>query len=334
MIKKNHLPGIGLALLIALIATMIEGVLPGNIIGPSVIAMFIGIIVRATFFNRQLFQEGVQFTSKRVLKLAIILLGASLNFSIVLEVGGQTVAVLVFTLLTAFLGGYILGKLFKVNWKLSGLISAGTAICGGSAIASVAPVIEADDGDVSYAMSLVFLVDLFLVVLYPLIGRMMSLSDSFFGYWAGTSINDTSSVVAASFSFSEAAGEIATLVKLTRTLAIIPTVLIFSSIYIYKQRSHVGNKAEKVKVSSLVPWFIVFFVLMAVLQTIGFIPQSVADIMRSISRFLMVTALASIGLKTDVKALMKTGIKPLLLGVTLSALVVIVSYIAVSIVIA
>lgn len=334
MIKKSYIPGIGLALIIALLAIAIEGLLPGDIIGPTVIAMFIGIVVRATFFNKTIFQEGVQFTSKKVLKLAIILLGASLNFSIILEVGGQTVAVLAFTLLTAFLGGYLLGKVFKVNWKLSGLISAGTAICGGSAIASVAPVIEADDGDVSYAMSLVFLVDLFLVILYPVIGRIMSLSDAFFGYWAGTSINDTSSVVAASFSFSEAAGEIATMVKLTRTLAIIPTVLIFSSIYIYKQRSQLGKRAEKVNASSLVPWFIIFFVLMAVLQTIGFIPQSIADIMRSISRFLMVTALASIGLKTDVKALMKTGVKPLVLGVILSTLVVIVSYIAVSIVIA
>lgn len=330
---KKYIPGIGLSLAIAVLATSIANRLPGQIIGASVLAIFIGIVVRFFYYNDSLFKEGVQFTSKRVLKFAIVLLGASLNFSIIMQVGGRTIFVLVFTLFTAFFGGYLLGKVFNVNWKLSNMIAAGTAICGGSAIAAMAPAIEADDGDVSYAISSTFLYDMLMIVLYPLLGRLLVLSDTFLGYWVGTSINDTSSVVAASFAYSEAAGEIATMVKLTRTLAIIPTVLIFSSIYYRRKLNQPNRRKGKVNLASLFPWFIVLFVLMAVLNTFGIISPAIAEGLRAISRFSMVAALAAIGLKTDVKSFSQTGWKPFIHSVVLSSLVAVVSYIVVAIII-
>lgn len=326
---KGLLPGFILSLVIALVATGIEMVLPIHIIGAAVIAMFLGIVTRSFIPQQEMIKPGVQYTTKKVLKGAIVLLGASLNVAIVLEVGSRTLAILFFTLLTAFGGGLLIGKWMGVNWKLSNMIAAGTGICGGSAIAAVAPVIDAEDSDVTYAISATFLFDMAMVILFPILGRAMQLSDIIFGYWTGTAVNDTSSVVAASFSFSEAAGEIATMVKLTRTLAIIPTVIFFAFFAIRRKRKESTQTGEKMSVSvkGLFPWFIVFFVLMAGLNTVGIITPAVSDILRTVSRFLMVVALAAIGLKTDIQAIRKTGIGPFVHGVTLSSLVVVVSII-------
>lgn len=326
---KGLFPGFILSLVIALVATGIEMVLPIHIIGAAVIAMFLGIVTRSFIPQQEVIKPGVQYTSKKVLKGAIVLLGASLNVAIVLEVGSRTLAILFFTLLTAFGGGLLIGKWMGVNWKLSNMIAAGTGICGGSAIAAVAPVIDAEDSDVTYAISATFLFDMAMVILFPILGRAMQLSDIIFGYWTGTAVNDTSSVVAASFSFSEAAGEIATMVKLTRTLAIIPTVIFFAFLAIRRKRKESTQTGEKMSVSvkGLFPWFIVFFVLMAGLNTVGIITPAVSDILRTVSRFLMVVALAAIGLKTDIQAIRKTGIGPFVHGVTLSSLVVVVSII-------
>lgn len=322
---KSVLPGFLVSTVIAALAVGIEWILPGHYIGAAVLAMFIGIAVRTLYYNER-FNEGVQFTSKKILKFAIVLLGASLNFSIILNVGGRTLLVLLFTLLTAFGGGFLLSRLFKVNWKLGNMIAAGTAICGGSAIAAMAPVIEADDGDVSYAISSTFVFDMLMVVAYPIAGQLLSLSDSFFGFWAGTSINDTSSVVAASFAFSDAAGEIATMVKLTRTLAIIPTVIIFSIVYYRSKQAQGRKKQGRLALRGLIPWFIIAFVVLAGLNSIGLIPITVSGSLRTISRFLMVIALAAIGLKTNLKLFVKTGWKPFVLAMGLSTLVVFVSF--------
>lgn len=322
---KSVIPGFFVATVIAFLAIGIEWLLPGHYIGAAVLAMFIGIAVRTLYFN-EVFNEGVQFTSKKLLKFAIILLGASLNFSIILNVGGRTLLVLLFTLLTAFGGGFLLSRLFKVNWKLGNMIAAGTAICGGSAIAAMAPVIEADDGDVSYAISSTFVFDMLMVVAYPIVGQLLRLSDSFFGFWAGTSINDTSSVVAASFAFSDAAGEIATMVKLTRTLAIIPTVIIFSIVYYRSKVAQGTRKQGRLSLRGLIPWFIIVFVVLAGLNSVGIISPVVSGFLRSISRFLMVISLAAIGLKTDLKLFMRTGWKPFVLSMVLSTLVVLVSF--------
>lgn len=330
---KSVLPGFLMATIIAVVAVGIESLLPGHYIGAAVLAMFIGMAVRTLYYEDKLFNEGVQFTSKKVLKFAIVLLGASLNFSIILNVGGRTLMVLLFTLLTAFGGGFLLSRLFKVNWKLGNMIAAGTAICGGSAIAAMAPVIEADDGDVSYAISSTFVFDMLMVVAYPIVGQLLRLSDSFFGFWAGTSINDTSSVVAASFAFSDTAGEIATMVKLTRTLAIIPTVIIFSILYYKSKQDGREHRKGKMALRGLIPWFIIAFVIMAGLNSVGLIPVVVSDYLRAVSRFLMVIALAAIGLKTNLKVFIKTGWKPFVLAMTLSTLVVFVSFAVVYIII-
>lgn len=320
------LPGLLTALLIAAIATFLEGLLPIHLIGASVIALFIGMIINH-FWQPKILQKGLKFTSKKILKFAIILLGASLSISTILTVGKLSLAVMCFTLLTCFGGGYFIGKAFGLNWKLSNLISAGTGICGGSAIAAIAPVIEAEDKDIAYAMSATFLFDMAMIVLFPIMGHWLGLSDMAYGLWAGTAVNDTSSVVAAGYAFSEAAGDFATMVKLTRTLSIIPTVLIFALINIkLKQKANISTDSHiKVNFMSLFPWFIVGFVGLAVINSFGIIPVEVSTTAKDISKFLMVAALGAIGLNTSFKEMKKSGIAPMLHGFTISALVVIVA---------
>ena len=234
---------------------------------------------------------------------------------------------MIFTLATCFGLGSLIGRAFRLNWKTYSLINAGTGICGGSAIAAIAPVIDADDLDIAYGMSATFLFDTIMIVVFPILGRAMGLSDAAFGLWAGTAVNDTSSVVATGFAFSEAAGDFATMVKLTRTLAIIPTVLVFSAIsmHLKKKEAAAQNNSAKVNMKSVFPWFILGFLAMSLLCSIGLIPASAASILKTISKFLMVAALAAIGLNTDFSKLCKSGARPMLHGFVISLLVVLVA---------
>ena len=322
----DFLPGFAIAAAVALAARFLEGLLPIHLIGASVIALFIGMGLNALYKPGGMVAKGLRFTSKKVLKLAIILLGASLSMGAILTVGRLSLTVMLFTLLTCFGGGYLVGRALGLNWKLSNLISAGTGICGGSAIAAIAPVIDARDEDIAYAMSATFLFDMVMILVFPFLGQWLHMSDMAYGLWAGTAVNDTSSVVAAGYAYSEAAGDFATMVKLTRTLSIIPTVLIFSFINVReKRRLNVSGEGARVNVLSLFPWFIAGFLGLAVLNSAGVIPQAVSSAMKDLSKFLMVAALAAIGLNTDFREMRKSGMKPMLHGFIISALVVVVA---------
>jgi len=324
----TYIPGFLMALLVALIARYLESLLPIPLIGESVIALFIGMAINHIKKPSKMISAGLKFTSKRVLKFSIILLGASLSIGTILSVGRLSLTVMIFTLITCFGCGYFVGKWLGLDWKLSNMISAGTGICGGSAIAAMAPVIEAEDKDVAYAMSATFLFDMAMIVLFPIMGRAMGLSDMAYGLWTGTAVNDTSSVVAAGYAFSEAAGDFATMVKLTRTLSIIPTVLIFSLINTRINNKNLAKDAvsrEKVKITSLFPWFILAFVGMAIINSFGIIPATVSTAMKTLSKFLMVSALAAIGMNTDFREMKKSGINPMIHGFIISVLVVIVA---------
>ncbi|MFI3253894.1 MAG: YeiH family protein [Eubacteriales bacterium] len=319
-------PGLVLSLCLAFLAQFLESLLPIHLIGASVIALFCGMVIN-TFFDLKLFQSGIKFTSKKVLKFAIILLGASLSIQTILSVGSYSLGVMFFTLLTCFGGGYFIGKALKLDWKLSNLISAGTGICGGSAIAAIAPVIDAKDSDVAYAMSATFLFDMLMILAFPFMGQALGLTDMAYGLWAGTAVNDTSSVVAAGYAYSEAAGEFATMVKLTRTLSIIPTVLIFSYINVKVKAKEGNGESVKAKVnfSALFPWFIVGFLALSIFNSFQLIPVEISTLAKDCSKFLMVAALAAIGLNTNPKEMKNAGIAPMLHGFIISALVVLVA---------
>lgn len=322
------LPGFATAVVIAFVARWLEGLMPVHLIGASVIALFIGMILSPRLAS-PVFQPGLKFTSKKVLKFAIILLGCSLNVATILTVGKLSLSVMCFTLLTCFGGGYFVGKFFGLNWKMSNLISAGTGICGGSAVAAIAPVIDAEDTDIAFAMSATFLFDMVMIVLFPIMGKALGLSDMAYGLWAGTAVNDTSSVVAAGYAFSEAAGDFATMVKLTRTLSIIPTVLIFAAINVHLKKKAAAAQGtvegSKVSIWNLFPWFILFFVIMSLLNTAGLFSAGFCLAAKELSKFLMVAALAAIGLNTSFQEMRKAGPAPMLHGFVISLLVVIVA---------
>jgi len=322
------LPGLLISLLIAAVARWIEGLLPIPLIGASVIALFIGMMINYYYKPNRYTASGIKFTSKKVLKLAIILLGASLNITTILNVGRLSLTVMIFTLLTCFGGGYFIGRALGLNWKMSNLISAGTGICGGSAIAAIAPVIDAEDSDIAYAMSATFLFDMAMIVLFPILGHAMGLSDMSYGLWAGTAVNDTSSVVAAGYAFSEGAGDFATMVKLTRTLAIIPTVVIFAMVnFNLKRKAANGQEDESLRlnVRSVIPWFILGFLALALLNSAGLVPAAVSASFKHLSKFLMVAALAAIGLNTNFSDMKKSGASPMVHGFIISLLVVLVA---------
>jgi len=320
--------GILLSVLIALLSYYISNFIPDKLISAGVFALLLGMFINPLISKYSIFKDGMNFVSKKVLRLAIILMGATLSFTQVIQVGKYSLIVMLFTLFTAFGGGYYIGKLFGMNWKLSGLISAGTGICGASAIAAIAPSIEAESKDIAYAISATFIFDILMVVLFPIMGRYFAMSDLGFGLWAGTAVNDTSSVVAAGYAFSDIAGSYAIIVKLTRTLSIIPAVLIFSYI---NQKVNARDKmnptnGEKVKIQNLFPWFILLFLLVVSIKSFGLIPDNISNSISTLSKFFMTMSLGAIGLKTNIKDVSKSGLLPMVHGFLISALVVIVSF--------
>ncbi len=322
--KKNpglFLLGVAICFALAGVSVLLEELIPGGLLGASIIALFLGTIINS-FFHPDWMKPALKFTSKRILKLAIILLGASLSVNTILSVGKLTFLVMVFTFAMCFGGGYFIRKLFKLNWKLSNLISAGTGICGGSAIAAISPVIDADDKDIAFAMSSTFLFDMLMIALYPLMGKALGMSDISYGIWAGTSVNDTASVVASGYAFSDAAGDFATMVKLTRTIAIIPTVLVFAWIGTRQKRKELLSAGgQKVQLTKIIPWFIGGFLALAIINSVGLIPGEVSALLKLASKFLMVTALAAIGLGTSLTDFKKAGLAPMFYGITIDTLV-------------
>lgn len=329
---KKYSPGVALVIILAIIASYVSGFVPYHLISAGVFALLIGMLLNPVVSKYDIFHGGISLASKQILQIAIILMGLTLSISQVFEVGKYSIIVMCFTLIASFGGGYLLGKLFGMNWKLSGLISAGTGICGGSAIAAIAPTIDAEDRDIAYAISATFIFDILMVIIFPIAGRYFGMSDMGFGLWAGTAVNDTSSVVAAGYAFSDVAGSFSVIVKLTRTLSIIPIVLIFSFINerlnakAYIENDKGATIKKKIDFKKIFPYFILMFIGMVIIKSTGFVPDTVSDVVSEFSKFFMVIALGAIGLKTNFQEVAKSGFKPMLHGFIISLLVVVVSF--------
>lgn len=304
---SKRLPGILLCALIALPAWLLGRAFP--IVGSPVLGILFGMIL--AFWRRpQTLDAGVSYTSKKILQLSIILLGFDMNLYNVVQTGSQTLFLMLFTLTATFLTAYLGGKLLKVETNTNILVAVGTAICGGSAIAATAPVIRARDEEVARAISTIFLFNVLAAFLFPMLGHLIGMTDAQFGLWAGTAVNDTSSVVAAGYTFSDAAGDYAVIVKLTRTLMIIPITLALAFYHSRKEAS--GKTGYSLK--QIFPWFILGFVAASILTTFLPLPETSTDFLVQISKFLIVMAMAAIGLNTNLIRLFKYGWRPILLG--------------------
>ncbi|MEI7641003.1 MAG: putative sulfate exporter family transporter [bacterium] len=304
--------GILLSLGIALVAVYLGSLVP--LVGGAVFGILLGIAFGNILSLPKGTVEGIQFTSKRVLQWAIIALGGGLSLSQVYTTGLASLSVMLFTLSAAFIAAYIFGKILKVPFKLTTLIGMGTAICGGSAIAAISPIIEAEDQDIAYAISTVFMFNVIAVIIFPPLGHLMGLSQHGFGLWAGTAINDTSSVVAAAYTYGNDAGAYATIVKLTRTTMIIPISIIFAIFTFFKHSKEANAKQVHYSFVKIFPWFILWFLAASLLNTTGIIKQDTAKIFTEVGKFMIVLALSAIGLNSDFKKMLKTGLKPMILG--------------------
>jgi len=321
---KEHYLGILLSLIIATIAYFLGNKFP--IVGGSVFGIVIGILINNIFGKPKQTITGITFTSKKILQWAIIVLGGGLSLTQVWRTGLSSFSVMMFTLAAAFITAYGIGKLMNIPYKLKTLIGVGTAICGGSAIAAISPIIEADDMEVAYSISTIFLFNVMAVLIFPPLGHLLSFSDKAFGLWAGTAINDTSSVVAAGYAYSNVAGAYATIVKLTRTTMIIPISLVFAAITSYKKKKEIKNNIKiNYKFSKIFPWFIIWFLVASLLNTLGVFNETIIGYINSLGKFMIVMALSAIGLNADFKKMLKTGVKPIFLGLIVWFVVTIVS---------
>lgn len=305
-------PGIGLCLAIGIVAHLLGLRYP--IVGGAVFGILIGIIIRNTYGINSTIAPGITFTAKKILKLSIIILGAGLNLNQIWTTGVSSLSVMIFTLLTAYITAYLFGRLLQVPENLIHLIGTGTAICGASAIAAVSPIVEAEESEIAYSISTIFLFNVLAVLIFPALGHLMGMTDSAFGLWAGTAINDTSSVVAAGYIYSDAAGAYATIVKLTRTTMIIPIALIYVAFMASKKKQQASESGSDFSLRKIFPWFVLGFLAAALLNTLGIISGPAVDLANWLGKFLIVMALSAVGLQANLREMISTGAKPMLLG--------------------
>lgn len=327
---RPALPGIAVALAVGIVATVVGALVP--VVGGPVPAVVLGAVVgwlvrRRTSGELGTLAPGVKFASSRVLQAAVVLLGAQLSIGAVLRIGAETLPVMLTTLVVCLVGAWLIGRALRVSSTLRTLIGVGTGICGASAIAAVTPVIGAVGADVAYAMSTIFLCNIAAVFLFPLLGHALGLSQHAFGVFAGTAVNDTSSVVATATVYGRQATDTAVVVKLVRTLMIIPIVVGLAGLEARRTaraQAAVGEdtgRAGGVRVFRLVPWFLIGFLVVVLLRTVGVLPAATAPGFATVATFLITVALAAIGVSTDFGALRRAGFRPMLLGIVLWALV-------------
>ena len=320
------LPGLALAVIVGLTARVAHGLLPraaAGVLGEVIFAVLIGLLLGNLVPMPASFQPGVRFSFHSVLRVAIVLLGASFSFHQVVAIGGKAVLLIALLMAVALFTAHTLGRAAGIPGRLATLIGVGTAVCGNSAIVATAPVIQARDEEVSFAVATNTLFGTLAVLTYPLLGHWLGYDDATFGTWAGTAVNDTSQVVAAGFAFSEGAGRIATAVKLTRNALMGFVIVGVGLAYARGAATAVtaGGSGLKARLKQSVPLFVVGFLLMAVLNTIGVFRAlstslhfDVAKLLQDTARVLILVALAGVGLSTRIDAMKRTGAKPFWIG--------------------
>lgn len=320
---RKNLPGILVCLAIALPSWYLGKVFP--LVGGAIIAIVAGMVITGFWTDKGIAQSGIKFTSKMILQTAVVLLGFGMNLNVILMTGKQSLPIIIGTIAVSLLIAFVLHKALGIPSNISTLVGVGSSICGGSAIAATAPVIDADDDEVAQAISVIFFFNVLAAILFPILGRAIGFntaSGEAFGIFAGTAVNDTSSVTAAAATWDSMWGlgsqtlDTAVTVKLTRTLAIIPITLMLALSRARRDKQQ-RTDTEKVRIGKVFPFFILYFVAASVVTTIAQnlgVSAAVFQPFKELSKFFVVMAMAAIGLNSNMVKLIKTGGKPLLLG--------------------
>lgn len=319
--KKNW-KGLLLCLAIAVPSWFLGNAFP--VIGGAVIGIIAGMVITGFIKDKAPYETGIKFASKKILQWAVILLGFGLNLNVILETGKQSLPIIISTITTSLVIAFVLCRVMHIPGRISTLVGVGSSICGGSAIAATAPVIDADDEEVAQAISVIFFFNVLAAIFFPSLGKALgfsTVSGEAFGIFAGTAINDTSSVTAASatwdamWNLGSETLDTAVTVKLTRTLAIIPITLVLAFMRTKKQKS--GDNQKKVALKQVFPMFILYFIAASIITTVvcSFgVDANVFKPVKTLSKFFIVLAMTAIGLNTDIVKLVKTGGKPLIMG--------------------
>lgn len=287
--------------------------IPGlGLLSPMILAIGIGILVHNTISTPVRAKAGVQFAMRRLLRLAIILLGLQLTFTQVIEVGGRGMLIIVATVLATFQFTRWLGARLGVEPMLAELIAAGTSICGASAVIATNTVTRGSDEDVAYAVACVTVFGSLAMFLLPFLGGVLQLDAHTFGLWSGASIHEIAQVVAAAFQRGQEAGEFGTIAKLSRVILLAPLVLGLGWFARRAATRKGGDDAGQGKVP--VPWFVIGFVALVALNSVISIPDAPKKILISVTVVLLTMALAAMGLETDLRKLRMKGVRPFLLG--------------------
>lgn len=321
-IKRNW-SGILVCLVIAIPSWLLGKVFP--VVGGAVIAIVAGMIITIFWNNKGKAEAGIKWTSKTILQTAVVLLGFGMNLGVIFQTGKQSLPIIICTITTSLFIAWILQKVLKVPANTSILVGVGSSICGGSAIAATAPVIDADDDEIAQSIAVIFFFNVLAAIFFPLLGKVIgfdTLHGEAFGIFAGTAINDTSSVTAAASTWdsmwklgSETLNKAVT-VKLTRTLAIIPITLGLSWIRT-KRNVKEETQATKFSLKRAFPMFIFYFIVAAIITTVCVhmgVDVEVFQPMKELSKFMIIMAMAAIGLNSNVIQLIRTGGKPIIVG--------------------
>ncbi|SFL63450.1 YeiH family protein [Halanaerobium salsuginis] len=301
---KENIKGLTLTILIAILANYLAKLIPN--LGAVTSAIILGFILGNLIDLNDSYGPGVKFAEKKLLAAAIMLMGVKLQLNVLKELGFTSIMLIIFVVALTVFSGFIIGKLLGLNNKFGLLIGIGNAICGSSAIAASAPVIGNTEEEIGLSVSVVNLLGTIGIFTLPFLARLIGLNNTNSGLLIGTTLQATGQVVAAGFSVNDLVGRIATIVKMGRILMLGPVVVLLSLLFNDKSKS----KQAKVKI----PTFIIGFLILGILASLNLIPNLLIDYLKIISHLLLITAMAAIGLKIKISALLKQGPKTLLVG--------------------
>ena len=318
-------PGILLAIIVGVVALGVaaieERVFGHPIVEGLVVAILLGMLVRTLWTPSTSLDAGIGFTAKEVLEVAVLLLGASVDLPLLLRAGPALAVGIVLLVVLGITFSYGIGRAMGLPHKLSVLVACGNSICGNSAIAAVAPVIRADKEHVASSIAFTAILGVVVVIGLPFLIKPLGLSFYQYGVLAGLTVYAVPQVLAAAFPVSVLSGQVGTLVKLVRVLMLGPVVLFFA----LKHRNDADappQAAETFNITRFVPWFIIGFLALAGLRSVGVIPLGAATVLKTLSMWLTVAAMAALGLGVDLKAIARVG-RPVILTVTASLAVLV-----------
>jgi uncharacterized integral membrane protein (TIGR00698 family) len=323
---RRLLPGLALAVALAAAARLVAGWLPATV-SEVLVVILAGILIANVVALPAATSPGIGFAVQRALRAGIVLLGARLSLNAVLGIGATALGLVLVTMTVAFAVALLVGRVTGVPRRLALLIGVGSAVCGNSAIVATAPVIKAEDREVSFAVATITLFGTLAVFAFPLVGLALDLPDDVFGVWAGVGVNDTSQVVAAGAAYSSEARDVATVVKLVRNALMAP--LIVGIAWWWQRQEAIATPSVKQGVRRSVPLFVLGFLALAALRTVGIVTPELARPIDEVARALILVALAGVGLNTRLAQMRTIGLTPFYVGVATSAVLAAGSLIAI-----